>query len=225
MFFMFATVGWIAKKRKRFLTGGDVPERRRGAALETALLDAALAELADRGYAKFTMDAVAVRAGTSRPVLYRRWSDKQELLQAAIVHAARRDDIEIPDTGSLRGDVLTLMCLANDTRAELTAMVSVHLGGYYQETGTSPAELRDLLLPDQPLVSVLETIYQRAAERGEVETAYLTERMKTLPFDLLRAELLTTLRPVPQPVIEEIVDTLFLPLVQVRWSGISAPRR
>jgi AcrR family transcriptional regulator len=46
--------------------------------LEQALLDAAWAQLVEQGYATFTMDAVAARAGTSRAVLYRRWSDKQE---------------------------------------------------------------------------------------------------------------------------------------------------
>jgi AcrR family transcriptional regulator len=44
-------------------------ERRRGKALEDAVLDAAWSELADGGYASFTMEAVAARAHTSRPVL------------------------------------------------------------------------------------------------------------------------------------------------------------
>lgn len=44
-----------------------MPERRRGAALEKALLDAAWEELTDTGYARFTMDAVVKRAGTSPP--------------------------------------------------------------------------------------------------------------------------------------------------------------
>lgn len=189
-------------------------ERRRGEALEHALLDAAWSELTEKGYAQFTMDAVAARAGTSRPVLYRRWSDRHELLQAAIKHAVLRTDLDTPDTGSLRGDVLALMRAANRGRAELIALLSVHLGGYFQETGTSPVELRDLLFPDRPFHAVIDTIYRRAADRGEIGAAPLTERMKTLPFDLLRADLFTTLRPVADADIEEIVDTLFLPVVQ-----------
>jgi hypothetical protein len=47
--------------------------RRRGDALEHALLDAAWDELQAVGYAGLTIEAVADRAGTSRAVLYRRW--------------------------------------------------------------------------------------------------------------------------------------------------------
>lgn len=186
--------------------------RRRGAELERALLAAAWAELTENGYAGFTMDAVAARAGTSPPVLYRRWSNRHELLHAAIRHAAHRTPLETPDTGSLRGDVLALMRHANNTRTELVAVLSAHLGGYYHETGTSPVELRDVILGGQP--DAMETIYQQAAARGEIDPEVLTERMKTLPFDLVRAEFLMALRPLPATSLEEIVDTLFLPLVR-----------
>ena len=193
-------------------------QRRRGSALEHALLDAAYAELADKGYAKFTVDAVAARAGTSTPVLYRRWSDKHELLRAAIGHVARRSKVETPDTGSLRGDVLALMRQGNHAGVELIATISVHLGGYYHETGSSPADLIDVLLPELPVPAAIDTIYQRADDRDEIDPRHLTARIKTLPFDLLRAELLLRLRPIPDADIEEIVDTVFLPLIQLRRS-------
>jgi hypothetical protein len=47
----------------------------------------------------------------------------------------------------------------------------------------------------------------------------LTARIKTLPRDLLRADLLMTLRPMPDADIVEIIDTIFLPLVQPGRSG------
>jgi hypothetical protein len=75
------------------------------------------------------------------------------LLHAAIGHAARRVKLEIPDTGSLRGDVLALMRQFSDPDATLLTMVSVHLGGNFQETGTSPVELIALLAPELPLVA------------------------------------------------------------------------
>ena len=81
-------------------TGGDQkPQRRRGAALEEALLDAAWSELSERGYDDMTIDAVAVRAGTSRAVLYRRWPNKQELVLAALAHEVRKD--AVPDRKSV----------------------------------------------------------------------------------------------------------------------------
>jgi AcrR family transcriptional regulator len=187
-------------------------ERRRGAALEKALLDAAWDELVDGGYAKFTMDAVVQRAGTSPPVLYRRWPNREELVRAAIRHVLAEHRLGLPDTGSLRGDVLTLMRDINATRVHLITVMTVHLAGYYQETGTTPRELRDPLATGR--TRIVEVLFERAVERGEADPDRLTERVKSLPFDLLRHEILMTFAPVPDHVLEEIVDTVFLPLVR-----------
>src|SRR5919109_558153 len=120
-----------------------MPERRRGAALEKALLDAAWEELTDNGYARFTMDAVVQRAGTSPPVLYRRWSDRDDLVRAVIAHTLKEYRLDIPDTGSLREDILTLMREINATRVQLVTVMSVYLADYHQATGSSPSELLD----------------------------------------------------------------------------------
>ncbi|MFD8691381.1 TetR/AcrR family transcriptional regulator [Streptomyces sp. NPDC059651] len=189
-----------------------MPERRRGAALEKALLDAAWEELASSGYARFTMDAVVQRAGTSPPVLYRRWSDRDELVRAAIAHVLDKNRIEVPDTGSLRGDVLALMREINATRVQLVTVMSVHLAGYYQETGTSPSDLRGLLGAGRE--RALDALFDRAVDRGEIKPEHLTPRIKSLPFDLLRHEFLMTFAPVPDHVLEEIIDTVFLPLAR-----------
>ncbi|MEU6480868.1 TetR/AcrR family transcriptional regulator [Streptomyces sp. NPDC047017] len=186
-------------------------ERRRGAALEKALLDAAWEELAAGGYARFTMDAVVKRAGTSPPVLYRRWAGRDELVRAAIVHALKGAGFDLPDTGSLRGDVLAVMREINSTRVQFITVMNMHLTDYHQGTGTSPGELRDPLATGR--AQALDVLYGRAAERGEVTPDRLTERIKSLPFDLLRQEILVTSAPVPDEVLEEIVDTIFLPLV------------
>jgi AcrR family transcriptional regulator len=185
-------------------------ERRRGAVLEAALLDAAWAELAENGYAGFTLDAVAQRAGTSRPVLYRRWPDRHALVRAAVAHARERRAPRIPDTGSLRGDLLALLRESNATRVQFATVMGIHLAGYYQETGTSPADLREVLHAGEE--NQLDLVYQRAIDRGEVQPGVLTDRLKSLPFDLLRLEMLMTYAAAPDAVLEEIVDTIFLPL-------------
>src|ERR1700733_5974010 len=116
------------------------PQRRRGPALEEALLDATWAELTERGYDDFTIDAVAVRAGTSRAVLYRRWPNKQELVLATVAHEAAKDVGGAPDTGSLRGDVIALLRQANKVRVGLATQLFTQLGGFYRQSGTSLAE-------------------------------------------------------------------------------------
>src|SRR5882757_3316924 len=86
------------------MTGG----RRRGDELEHALLTAAWAELLEVGYPKLTMENVAARAGTSKPVIYRRWPTRAKLVLAALAHNLPMQQSDI-DTGSLRGDLLELV--------------------------------------------------------------------------------------------------------------------
>ncbi|WP_371600839.1 TetR/AcrR family transcriptional regulator [Streptomyces sp. NBC_00564] len=186
-------------------------QRRHGAALETALLDAAWDELTDNGYARFTMDGVVKRAGTSPPVLYRRWSDRDELIRATIVHVLKESRPGVPDTGSLREDVLTLMREIATAHVQLVTVMYAHLASYYRETGRSPSDLFDPVATGRK--AALDTLFDRAVERGEIKPELLTERIKTLPFVLLRHEILSTFAPVPDHVLEEIVDTIFLPLV------------
>jgi AcrR family transcriptional regulator len=196
--------------------------RRRGRELEHALLEAAWAQLLSGGYGSFTIDAVAQRAATSKPVIYRRWPSRETLVLAAVQHFFAQGTQPVPDTGTLRGDVIALLSQANESRLEMAAVISVQLGTYYQETGTTPADLRVQLLGDR--ASSMDTVLRRALDRGEVDAEGLTARMITLPFDLLRNEALMTLRPIPPETIVEIVDDIFLPLVSHRTRNSDRPR-
>jgi AcrR family transcriptional regulator len=191
-----------------------VPQRRRGAALETALLDAAWEEFTQKGYDRFTIESVAERARTSRDVIYRRWQNKAELIHAAAARAGSRQQIPIPNTGTLRGDLIEILHQANVHRAGIGVQMILQLGGYYAETGTGIAELRDAFLSGRE--SAMRVILDRAVARGEVEAAKLTPRVVSVPFDLYRQELLMTLRAVPDDVAESIVDEVFLPLIATR---------
>jgi AcrR family transcriptional regulator len=191
------------------------PQRRRGQALEEALLDATWAELTEHGYDAFTIDGAAARAGTSRAVFYRRWPGKPELVHAAIVREVGKDVVVPPDTGSLRGDVIGLLRQFNERRVQLAASLFAHLGSFYRATGTSIADLH-LLLPGGDRNSVMDDAIQRAVARGEVEPGQVSARIARLPIDLLRHDVLMTLQPVSEQAIEEIVDTIFLPLVHAR---------
>jgi AcrR family transcriptional regulator len=77
--------------------------RPRKAGAEERIFDAALEEYGERGWAGFTMDAVARRAGVGKSTVYLRWQDKDSLLTAAV--GARSGVIEDVDTGSFRGDL------------------------------------------------------------------------------------------------------------------------
>ncbi|MCF8590511.1 TetR/AcrR family transcriptional regulator [Gordonia liuliyuniae] len=185
--------------------------RRRGAELEAAILDAAWHQLTDRGYEGFTFEAVAERAGTSRPVLYRRWATRAELLQAAIRHHGAAEDTTAPDTGSVRSDLLTVLRRSNRQRSNFLVLLSASLGDYYAETGSTPSEVRELLLGRSR--TAVDDILDRGVERGEIDPARLTPLVRAVPYSLYRHEVMMTLRAVPDETLEAIVDEVFLPLV------------
>ena len=74
------------------------------------------------------------RAQTSKPVLYRRWKTREDLLRATARHRGAADPPAVPDTGTLRGDLLALLSYANTTRNPMVALVSSMLGSYYNQT-------------------------------------------------------------------------------------------
>jgi AcrR family transcriptional regulator len=185
--------------------------RRRGAELESAILDAAWEQLIAEGYEHFTVDTVAARARTSKPVLYRRWKTREDMLRATVRHRGAANLLPAPDTGTLRGDLLALLTEANTDHNPMAALVSSMLGSYYNKTGPTPAELRAEFRSQRG--SALEEVVNRAVERGEVDPARLTPRIVDLPFDLFRHEMMMTLKPVPGHVLRQIVDDIFIPLV------------
>jgi AcrR family transcriptional regulator len=187
--------------------------RRRGEALEHALLDAAWAELQAVGYAGLTMEAVADRAGTSRAVLYRRWRNRPELVLAVIRRHRPMLSGEIPDTGSLRGDVLALLRQMSSRLAEIGPETVYGLLGDYLSDADMFARGRDQLPSMSISAEVMETILKRAADRGEARAGVET-RIATLPTALFRNELFLARTPPSEGTLVEIVDDVFLPLVR-----------
>lgn len=189
--------------------------RRRGEALEAAILDAAWEELVEVGFPKLTMESVATRARTSVPVLYRRWAGKDVLVLAAIERYRALNPVEVPDTGTLRGDLLALMKGMNHGRLGFTTVITSVFAGLLADSGLTPSEVRDRMLGNQPRLS--DAIFRRAQERGELDLDRLPASVLAMPFDLIRHDLVMTLKPVTERRIVEIVDELFLPLVARRY--------
>jgi AcrR family transcriptional regulator len=187
--------------------------RRRGTKLEEAILDAGWELLLAEGYDGFAFEAIAERARTGKAVLYRRWPDKESLLLAVLANQGLGVPAAIPDTGSLREDVLTLLRSANRLGDSAAGLFSTILGAYFNETETTPAQLRARLLGEGSVA--MAQVVQRAIERGEL-TAALPPRVVSLPGDLLRHEVLMNLSRVPEETIVDIVDTVFLPLATQR---------
>jgi AcrR family transcriptional regulator len=185
--------------------------RRRGAALEQAILQAAVDELREVGVRDLTMDGVAARAGTAKNVIYRRWPSRAALCVAAYRQMLPSTVGETPDTGSLRGDALALLTRANDRLSSPVGKILRDLLALIQTEPELLRELRDQVARDG--ITPWLTVLARAASRGEVGPEALTPRVATVAVDLLRSEYaLNGATAVPAEVLTEIVDQVFLPL-------------
>jgi len=191
--------------------------RRRGSLLEQALLRATWEELEAVGYAHVTMDGVAARAKTSKPVIYRRWPTRAKLVLAAMSQEAPLLATELPDTGSLRGDALALLSRASRRLRELGPEL-VH--GLLTEAFAEPDFISDVQAQNAG-IQAMRSLVARAVKRGELSTSKFSNRIMALPTDLLRHEVLLTHTHVPRRVILEIVDDIFLPLI----FGAKRPRK
>ena len=198
----------------RSATARPATVRRRGAALEEAILAAAVDELVDVGYAGLTMDRVARRAGTNKNAIYRRWPNRAALGVAAYRKLAVAD-LPLPDTGQLRDDVMELLRRANHL---LSSPAGDVLRGLLSSGGDDP-QLLTLLREgaSDGGSSMWLTVLGRAVARGESPPESLHPRVATVAIVLLRNEFITSGTPtVPDSVLVEIVDEVYLPLVRGR---------
>lgn len=184
--------------------------RRRGAALEDAILDAAWAELAEHGYAEMTLESVARRAGTSRPVLHRRWPSRTKLATAALGRYLALHPIEIADLGSVSAEMrLFLRKLSDRVPPELIRLF-FDMTGDLADANSNLADMRTEIANGR----LVRAIVDRGVARGEIDPGRLTPRITALPTDLARHEVLMTFGPLSDEAIREIVDEIFLPLVR-----------
>lgn len=184
--------------------------RRRGEALEADILQAAWEELSAVGYAQLTMEGVAARAKTSKTVVYRRWPNRAALVLAAMAQHSPVLSGDVPNTGSLRSDVITLLGRMLQ-RLQAIGMDTIH-GLMSESVNNQPIFV--YIQNRKAAYEAMKKILERAAERGEVNLEHISPRVATVPIALARHEVLTSLEPLSEAVIVEIVDDIFLPLVR-----------
>ncbi|MDJ0463833.1 TetR/AcrR family transcriptional regulator [Streptomyces sp. H27-C3] len=191
---------------------GPTLARRRGVELEQAILRAALDELIECGFPGLTMDKVARRAGTNKNAIYRRWPNRAALGVAAYLQIADAQ-LRVPDTGDLRGDVLALLRRIN---RDLSSPGGDILRGLLSSIGDEPELLAQLQeqVGDSGAGRWL-TLLGRAVARGEAAPEALHPRVATVALVLLRNEYVTRgIATVPDSVLVEIVDEVYLPLIR-----------
>ena len=161
----------------------------RSARVREAILDAALSELIDGGYAALSVEAVAARAGVNKTTIYRRWPTLDDLLVDALMEWSH-DALPAMDTGSVETDLLALGGQLADV---LNAGVGRQVVALVLTAGLRSAQLRE----------TTRRYFDHQAERAIPLVAQAIDRGE-LPADTDANALLTTFRA---PLFYRMVTT------------------
>ncbi|RJL25182.1 TetR/AcrR family transcriptional regulator [Bailinhaonella thermotolerans] len=177
----------------------------KGPRAEKAIFDATLRLLTERGYDGLTVEGVADLAGVNKTTLYRWWPSKPALVRAALLRADVLT-VEIPDTGSLRGDLIALVegmigLLGGQGAGGVAAAVLASAGRDETLAALSRDFFADRLERERP-------IFDRAVERGELSDATGVMTLMDLLAGAVWLRLVLRGLPAPPRFAEELVDTV-----------------
>jgi AcrR family transcriptional regulator len=169
----------------------------------SAILDAARELMAEDGVRDLRMSDVAERAGVGKATIYRRYDSKDELV--ADVVAAFVSEIEIPDTGSTRADLLALMHRAVETYdgSPEGAMMPSLVDAMSRDPGLARAVREGFLAGRR---AALKEVVQRGIERGDLRKGLDTELVLDVFGGPLFYRLLITGGPIDERLAEGVVD-------------------
>jgi AcrR family transcriptional regulator len=183
---------------------------------DAAILRAALEGLVEVGYDRLTMEEIAQRAHAGKGALYRRWPSKAALVVDALV--AWREQLaslDVPDTGSLHGDIEAVVEVVPDFSALDRRMLGVI-------TGVVTAAARDAELNaafrDQILArprALVRTILDRAVERGEIPADRNLELVPDVLIGLNVIQLVLG-EPPDRAFVRRVFDEIVYPLVTAK---------
>ncbi|MFI5694807.1 TetR/AcrR family transcriptional regulator [Kribbella sp. NPDC051586] len=195
--------------------------RRRGSELERAVFDATLRELADVGLAALTMDRIAALAHTGKAALYRRWTDKSDLVLDAL-RSALPSPAEIEPTGDLRGELLALLVCVQQ------ASTVAHSNAFRAAALAGNRDCRQLLEDRvlRPCREGIKDALSRAAERDEVSGSLASDPLvAAVGPAMLVDRVLTGDGRLADEFVVDVVDRLLLPLVTAGKVPTSRSRR
>ncbi|MGI8524467.1 MAG: TetR/AcrR family transcriptional regulator [Nocardioides sp.] len=177
---------------------------------EQEILDAALEVLAEVGYDRLTMDAVAHGAKASKATLYRRWNTKAALVVDAL--ASQKEAPALPDTGDLRSDLVGAFCgLGGLADHDITST----FGAVITALSTDPefaAEFRaKVLLPKSQLS---RTVFERAQARGELRCDLDLDIVVPALAGIVLHRIFVMGEPPAPDLIERAIDQIILPAVR-----------
>lgn len=176
-------------------------------AREAELLAVTLRLLQEHGYDQLTVDAVAAAGRASKATVYRRWPSKAELVLAAFTEGVRQVAVA-PNTGSLRGDLISL----GEICGEHGRLHASTIRAVLVEVSRHPA-LNDVLQEQflKQRKALIQHVLRQAVDRGEItEDAVDDELWDLLPGYLIFRSIIPG-RPPTRRTVQLLVDQILLP--------------
>jgi AcrR family transcriptional regulator len=177
---------------------------------QQAILRATYELLAEAGYQGLRVDAVAARAKASKATLYRHWPTKAGLVAEAM-RFCKEAELEMPDTGTLRGDLRAAFSKIGDAVNGEQGLVMAGLFTAMQNDPELAAELRLLWEPRHPLAAA---ICARAEERGELRPGYDVAVIDEIVPARIFMHHFAFGGAVDAAFIDRLVDDIILPLLK-----------
>ena len=186
---------------------------------EGELYTVTLALLAEEGYERLSMDAVAQRAHTSKATIYRQWHGKAGLVVAALRHVKDPDE-PLPDTGSLHGDLLAVARSLGSVAVQ-DCRIFAAAGHAVLVDADVAAAVRERIVA--PGVAKLAGLLERAVARGEVAPGRpALARVPELIVAAFLARPLLEGVPADERYLVDLVETVVLPALTAP-SPVPAP--
>jgi AcrR family transcriptional regulator len=177
----------------------------RSARVRRAALEATLAELAEVGYADMTVEGVAGRAGVNKTTLYRRFGSREGLLLEAMLELGRRQ-VPIPDTGSLRGDLLAY------GRSIVACRERPGVEGAIRAAAAAPSHDSPLADASREFwaarLALTDEMIDRAVERGELSRPAHGRALVESLLGAIYFRILLSRERMDEAFVEGVVDAL-----------------
>jgi AcrR family transcriptional regulator len=187
------------------------PGRRRNHARDPEILQAALDVLSETGYDGMTIDLVAARARAGKATVYRRWTSKADLVIDAVACMKRADlDLtKLPDTGTLRGDLIAMIKPHTIEDAERKLQIMAGLMSMLSRDPELAEAVNAAIV--EPRAAVNRTLMQRAVERGEISADRDIETLSLITPSMAAYRVLILRKPVDREFLVSLIDGVLLP--------------
>lgn len=190
--------------------------RKRDHSRDPEILDAALEVLAEEGYDGMTIDMVAARAKAGKATLYRRWASKGELVVDAVA-CMKKNDLDpdrLPDTGTLRGDLIAMVKPRTIEDAEKKTQVMAGLMSVLTRSPELAQAISQAIV--QPRAEVNRILFRRAIERGEIPADCDIDAISMVTPSMAAYRTMVLQKPVDREFLLGLIDGVVLPAVGIR---------